>query len=509
MKLLNTMFLVALIKNNSAKATPKKYTKSVFLNPVFMLLILFLFNLPYSYANTSFDSIYSRPNDQRICDIIEFPDFYILSGESIENGYWNSYVIKMNKNGDILKDTFFTQNSIAHKIFKTGDDFVLIRSIVLLSMNYAYVSFIKMDTSLNIIYEKQLLLPDSVYFSFYNGIESVEGNLIIYGATNSIYQFPPMLSDPFLYIVSATGDSLGSLFLQTSGSLDVCDGIIKQNDKYLMFLTHPSGMNTSGAILIVDSSFTILDTVGIQNDLQHKYSPNLINDSIIVVFTTNGDFEKVFISKISESGKILKSEVLGKNNTVTFPSYQNSLSIRNNYIFFLAISDFCTISPFLGYGKPSSLLVGKLDYDLNTQWLQYFGGDKYYHSYNITATSDGGCICIGTVNDTINHNNIRDIFVIKLDSNGVSNWQQTIEIPTQRVRVYPNPSNEKIFIEIGESGFKIPWVEIFSSSGERVFYGEYRSESQGVDVSNWSPGAYFGRVIFGTNASKMFKFVVY
>lgn len=473
---------------------------------VFLPIIIFLNQL--AYANKSIDTIYSKPNDQRICDIIEFPDFYILSGESIENGYWNSYVIKMNKNGDILKDTSFTQNSIAHKIFKTGDDFVLIRSIVLLSLNYAYILFTKMDTSLNIIYEKQLLLSDSLYVSNYDGIENSEGNFILAGTTNSFNGIPYDL-DPFIYRVSATGDSLGSLFIKNKiSNIDGCDGISAKDNRYYLFV-NSFGQGILGNYLVIDSGLTIIDTIGLPSNLQHKYSPKLIQDSMFVICTTDHDYEKVFISKINETGHIIKSEIFGKSNTVTFPSYQNSLSIRNDDIFFLAISDFCTISPFLGYGNPSSLLVGKLDYNLNTQWLQYFGGDKYYHSYNITATSDGGCICIGTVNDTINHNNIRDIFVIKLDSNGVSNWQQTIAVPRQRVRVYPNPSNEKIFIEIGEYGIKSPWVEIFNSRGERVFYSEYQYIKQGIYVSDWGPGTYIGRIIMGTNASEMFKFVVF
>jgi hypothetical protein len=499
---------MSLKKHNSKIRDKLKCLEAVVLYRAFIVLYFFFFCAQLSYANTSFDTIYSKPNDQRICDIIEFPDFYILSGETVENGYWSSYVIKMNKNGDILKDTFFTQNSIAHKIYKTGNDFVLIRSIVMASMNYAYMSFTKMDTSLNIIYEKQLFLPDSVYLSHYNGIENSVGNLILAGTTNS---FPgiPYDFDPFIYRVSATGDSLGSLFIKNKKSnIDGCEGVSAKDNMYFLFV-NAFGQGSMGYFLVIDSSLTIIDTVGLQNNFQHKYSPKLIQDSVFVICTTDHDFEKVFISKINEAGQIIKSEIFGKSNTVTFPSYQNSLSIRDDKIFFLAISDFCTISPFLGYGKPSSLLVGKLDYNLNTQWLQYFGGDKYYHSFNISATSDGGCICIGTVNDTINHNNTRDIFVIKLDSNGVSNWQQTIAVPRQRVRVYPNPSNEKIFIEIGEFGIKSPWVEIFNSRGERVFYSEYQYIKQGIDVSDWGSGTYIGRIIMGTNASEMFKFVVY
>ncbi len=471
-----------------------------------ILISLMVFHIQASFSITPFDTIYSKPEDERLCDVIEFPNFYILSGDAVDSGFYCSYVIKIDKSGKIIKDTVFNHGSLSHKVFKLANDIALIRINFIDSTQVGYITFTKMDTSLNVIFEKQLSLPDSLYVSNYNGVISSDGKIIIAGTTN---QFPgiPFNFDPFLYSISFSGDSLSTLFIKNPGNIDACDGICIKDNKFFMFVNYFGGV--SGVMIVVDSTFAILDTLKIQNNLHHKYSPKLIQDSIFVICASNLDEEILSISKIDETGHIVKSENFGKNNSATFPAYQNSLAIKDNNILFLVTADFCRISPFFGYGKPSSLLVGKLDYDLNAKWLQYYGGDKYYHAFNIKATSDGGCICIGTVNDTINHNNKRDIFVLKLDSNGLVSWDQTIEIPKVNINVFPNPSNDKVNINISDFDFQDAIIEIYNVKGTKIHSIEHMSSNLEIDVVGWSPGIYLGRIIIEGKRFTTFKFVVY
>ncbi len=473
-----------------------------------LFFIFLFFNVQLSYSNTPFDTIYTMAEDERICDIIEFPNFYILTGDVINSNYCSSYVVKIGKNGTLLQDTLFSPGSMSHSIVKSGNDIVLIRANQPDSTHSAFIAFTIMDTLLNILFEKQLFLPDSLYISNYSVISN-DGNFIIAGTTNSL-PFPPIDGDPFLYIASAIGDSVGNFMMNNPlSNIDVCDGVAIKENRFFMFINQFGGTILSSAMLILDSNLSIIDTVGINNDLQHKFSPNIIEDSLFVICTTNGYLEKLFISKIDETGQIQKSVHFEKNNSAIFPSYQNSISIKDKEIFFLAIADFCFISPFVGYGKPSSLLVGKLDYNLNTKWLQYYGGDKYYHAFNIKATSDGGCICIGTVNDTINHNNKRDIFVLKLDSNGLVSWDQTIEIPKVNINVFPNPSNDKVNINISDFDFQDAIIEIYNVKGTKIHSIEHMSSNLEIDVVGWSPGIYLGRIIIEGKRFTTFKFVVY
>ena len=148
------------------------------------------------------------------------------------------------------------------------------------------------------------------------------------------------------------------------------------------------------------------------------------------------------------------------------------------------------MNPFFGHGASSSIMIGKLDFELNTKWLQFFGGDKYYHSYNILATSDGGCICIGTANDTINHNYNRDIFVVKLDSNGSSTWSKTIKMPVLAVKVFPNPVSDYLNISVGENNNPIKKITIYNIQGKQILQKTINASQTKFNVSSISKGVY-------------------
>ena len=469
-----------------------------------LIFIFIIFSAQLSYSNSTFDTIYSHPDDEMINDIIEFPNFYILTGAiEFTSG---SHIIKISKKGLIIKDTIFDYDSYSHKVFRIGNEIVLIRGRLPSSSTQAFITFTKMDTSLNIIFEKQLLIPDSLYVSRYNVIVNSDGNFVISGTTNTIPVLP-LFWDPFIYIVSNNGDSLGALFMKyTISTHSICYDIAEKDKRYYTFISNFGG-GAEGVFLIVDSNLAILDTVDMPNDLYDLYSPKLINDSIFIICTRKAGFDEIFISKISETGQIIKSESFGKNNSITYPAYQNSTSIKNNNIFFLVNVDYSKTSPWVGHGESSSIMIGKLDFELNTKWLQYYGGDYFYNSFCIKATSDGGCICIGTVNDTINHNNKRDIFVVKLDSNGLGTWSQTIKMPILAVQIFPNPVTDYLNISIGGNNNPITEITIYDIHSKQILQKTINASQTKFNVSSIAKGVYILEGVTRSGAIFREKFV--
>ena len=470
---------------------------------IYIFVILFV---QVTYSNSTFDTIYSNPDDERINDIIEFPNFYIISGSKKNTNNYHSYIIKIDKKGVIIKDTIINYGSVSQRIFKIGNEIVLFRIHSSTTLNKASLIYTKMDTSLNILFEKQFFMPDSLYVTKYNVIINSDSNFVIAGTTNTISS-PPLFLDPFIYILSNMGDSLNALFMKnTLRTIDMCYDIVEKDKRYFAYISHFSQATALGVFLIVDSNLTIIDTVDIPDDLYDNFSPKLINDSIFFICTRKYNNDEIFISKINESGQIIKSKGFGKLNSLANPSYQNSLSISNDNIYFLAIVDFCMPNPFLGLGVPSSIMIGKLDSELNTKWLRFYGGDKYYHAYNILATSDGGCICIGTANDTINHNNNRDIFIVKLDSNGLGTWSQTIKMPLLAVKIFPNPVSDYINISI-DGNNPISKIEIYDIQGKRIMQKQLNASQSKFNVSNLTKGVYILEGITRSGAIFREKFV--
>ncbi len=471
--------------------------------------LIFVFIISFAqltYSNSTFDTIYSNPDDERINDIIEFPNFYIISGSKKNTNNYHSYIIKIDKKGVIIKDTIFDYGSVSQRVFRIGDELVLFRIHFSTTLNKASLKYTKMDTSLNFIFEKQFFMPDSLYISRYNVIMNSDSNFVIAGSTNT-YSSPPPIINIFLFMVSYTGDSLISLFMNNPvSSMRNCYDVVEKDKKYYAFISHFSQATALGVFLIVDSNIIIIDTVDIPDDLYDNFSPKLINDSVFIICTRKASSSEIIISKINESGQIIKSKGFGKLNSLANPSYQNSLSISNDNIYFLAIVDFCMPNPFLGLGKPSSIMIGKLDSELNTKWLRFYGGDKYYHAYNILATSDGGCICIGTANDTINHNNNRDIFIVKLDSNGLGTWSQTIKMPLLAVKIFPNPVSDYLNISI-DGNNPISKIEIYDIQGRQIMQKQLNVSKAKLNVSGISKGVYILEGITRSGAIFREKFV--
>ena len=83
-----------------------------------------------------------------------------------------------------------------------------------------------------------------------------------------------------------------------------------------------------------------------------------------------------------------------------------------------------------GHGS-SDVVVFKLDASGNKIWTKLFGGSNTDGADEIIATKDGGSILVGTTSskdgDVVGqHGNDEDIWVVKLDKDGKKTWQATL-----------------------------------------------------------------------------------
>ncbi|MCF8298059.1 MAG: T9SS type A sorting domain-containing protein [Saprospiraceae bacterium] len=79
---------------------------------------------------------------------------------------------------------------------------------------------------------------------------------------------------------------------------------------------------------------------------------------------------------------------------------------------------------------------------------------------------------------------------------------------SHNVKLYPNPAHEKITIDISNNNQEIVLMEIYNLEGKKIINTEHRTPNVEIDVSNWKPGIYFGRIIYENNENKEFKFIV-
>ena len=457
-------------------------------------LLFFIVNVFFSsYASNKFDIRIANIEDEKGTSIIEFQNFYIISGYIKKGSSFGNYLVKLDKQGNLIEDTIIFMGTLNLCAVKLDDKFAVFRensSSYPSNTSFEYTLF---DTSLNVIYNKKLRLPDSLYASRYYVKMNKDSSFMISGVLNKPTTSQPVAFEPFIYKVSKAGDSLNLRVISNlNNSFERAFNVRKVNKKYYVFMSSFS-LYTLGSILVLDENLNTLDTLDIPNDLYDQYSTLIMPDSTFLMCTLrfSSSQGQIYISKIDTLSNVLTTKAFGNTSTFNYPAYQNSLSKKGNDIFLVFNVDFPLSNPFFGTGKPSFFKVQKLDENLNVKWEKKYGGDAFYHVYNVLATSDGGCIVIGNVNDTINHNLNRDIFVLKYDSMGLISWTNNITATIQEIKVYPNPSSNNLHIELKNTHQQIENIKLIDIQGRLVYEQPIHSLQATINVSYLSNGIYF------------------
>jgi hypothetical protein len=455
------------------------------------------------------DTIISNFNDQVIRDVIEFRSFYILTGWLNFGTSFESYIIKIEKNGGQVTELSYEPNTACIKSFKVLDKIVIFRQRYPTSESNAELIFSCLDTNLITLSEKTLHLPFGVHDLSLIDIELGEDSSYYVSATTEDRTVSPSICDILIYHLSSNGDSISAkYFIGVPDFMRACYANIFANNKLYVFTSHLHQVGTLGSMIVYDTSLNAIDTFDIPNDLYDIYSPSLINDSTFAILTKGVPSSKVYLSLIDNSAKLYVSKPYGYNNTLMYPAFISSLSTNiNKKIFFCATKDLSMTNPYFGHGKPSQLMISKTDQYLNDQWITLYGGDRYYAATTIVSTSDGGCVLIATCNDTINHAGKRNILVLKLDSSGSYTNVSELELSTSIIRVFPNPANDIINVDIGY-GMRLPGrITVYNGSGNEILQESIKSEIFSISIKNLRSGIYIIKIVDNRNRTVMSKFI--
>jgi hypothetical protein len=147
------------------------------------------------------------------------------------------------------------------------------------------------------------------------------------------------------------------------------------------------------------------------------------------------------------------------------------------------------------------LLVFFSNLSLNAQWArQYGGGTSDHRAYSIQQTSDGGYIVAGST-DSFSAGG-RDIWVLKLDSNGDIEWQKTYGGSNRDTARFTQQTSDGGYIVAGFTnsfgvfgGSKL-WILKLSSPGDIEWQKTYGGGGAGADsIQQTNDGGY---IVAGT-----------
>lgn len=143
------------------------------------------------------------------------------------------------------------------------------------------------------------------------------------------------------------------------------------------------------------------------------------------------------------------------------------------------------------FSKNNFIHIVCLDSNIQKKWHRRIGvSNTPYLSNGLIATSDGGCVVLGCIQDTNSNFLNRDLYIFKLDSMGtvtsIGNLLPTVE---KRYTIYPSPAQNDIYIkDNGEGAYNFT---LWNVEGKEVYRENNIKElNVKIDIGNLSKGVY-------------------
>jgi hypothetical protein len=468
-----------------------------------VLLISILLSISGFVGNgqTSFVYSYTTNSDELPFDAVKTTDGCFIVAAKIGTyspTHYNTLLIKLNAVGDtIVTKTIFKNEGtcMVGDLLESSDGNYFCIGIQI-ETNETKLWLLKMNQNLDVLLDTtySIGMKNIVYFF---GLLDSYNNLIVYGNANTNF------TDDHPYILKLTqwGDSLSYRYYADSGSEFVFSLIEKPDTTgyYMMIYgKYQVMMNTAGQILTFDYNLNVTAIDSIPRFLTSYYNAKFVDDKQFVLtgkkatsFTPRTD--KLGILKLDTSFNVVNEYYLGPDDTISYPGYLHNLDfIDTNNIYYggtcnQAIADFSS--------NKSYYMLGNFDSSLNLKWQKYYGGDMYYTLWGLIATSDGGCLLLGSSYDHLTQDMERDIYIIKVDSTGViTSTDETRHATMHDAIVYPNPGKDYLMIESGPqvTGAAMVITDIY---GRQVLNETINESLIHINTHSLNKGTYLWQII--------------
>lgn len=453
-------------------------------------------------AQSDFVFRYSTPNDEIPTSIIETADHgYIVSaGIGTYGAAYQTLFIRLDNNGDTLRTKKIicqAGNSGIGKLLKLENGTYVGVGVKTTSTGKQKLWLLNFSESLTILKDTSYcfnLVDVSNCYGFFDHFS----NLIVYGHGSVNSSSAP---HPFVFRVSQNLDSLKYEFLTASTSQLVYSMIEKPDTSgYLMMITGHYGLNTnsSSQMLTIDYSLNVTHTDSIPGQLALYLDSKFLNTNELIITgkrtyqNSNPRTDKLGILKLDSLYQMENEYYLGPEDTISYPGYYSNLDfIDTNKIFFAGTVNQNIYSSFPT--NPSYILVGRFNSSLQLTCQNYYGGDQYYGVCCMTAVSDGGLIIGATAFNYLYQDHERDIYILKIDSNGLITGQNNLDILYHNsVVVFPNPGGN--FINIENVTINSNFL-LFDLSGHKIIHQSIDQKNNVVYTGNIPIGNYLYQLI--------------
>ena len=323
-------------------------------------------------------------------------------------------------------------------------------------------------------------------------------NLIVYGCASDT-AFGPL--NIFVYQFSQ-GSNLNIFNYYKSSRNQIPFSMIEKPDSSGYYVAYYGryNVNTSSIsqIMTMDYSYNVIRIDSVPRGLDFYLEMKSLNNHEFVLtgkkvfYNQTVRTDKLAILKLDTSFQIKAQNYIGPEDTISYPGYLTNMDFTHpNNIFYTGVANQSIGGHFPSY--PSFILLGRFDSLLNMSFEKYYGGDLYYEVWCMNATSDGGCIIGATSYDWNTQNYKRNLYILKIDSNGLitgSNDQPVARI--HEVILYPNPGCDQINVE---TQLKNSVFHLYDLTGKLIYSHELLPGRNTINVRNLHLGSYIYKVL--------------
>jgi hypothetical protein len=362
----------------------------------------------------------------------------------------------------------------------------------------AYFTVLEMDDNFSILTEKKY--RTGFYYLDYINVEKLNDCYLIVGS-GKYTSYPNY--HLFSYIVNSSYDTLRSKVYPEEGICYAFDMIPALDGNYLKVFTRgfEQQTGTGGQIILMDSMLNRVGYTGVP-EFVFSYNDAIYIDEAHYLLTGKTDiYEKgrsgaKMAIMIMDTADIMQDiQILGAADTTNYPGFYSNLDFVNeNEIYYGGIKNLSS-----GYFVPADswFFLNKLNSNLEVQWQKFYGGDANYNLWNLIATQDGGCLMAGTRYDYITQTNLRDIYILKVDSDGLVTGfgNEPPQIVAHDAIVYPNPGSSYLKVQSGPQ-INGALFEMHNMAGKPVTSEILNNRLMEINTASLPTGAYTYRVIW-------------
>lgn len=480
------------------------------------------------FSQNSFEITFHSPLDEAVWDFIENTDHKIIAvGWHDDPGYnlasHDGMIWVVGSPSDTLtrsidlNDTALIFNYIEQM---SNGNYLIIGNIIYPPVyNIGDAIAYELDTQFNIVSKKIIHSIDDAINEL-RFVKHFGENYYLFGVGDFNHDRAPVIIklDDQLNVVDST------IFWEHIGAMTpFMDCLFKEDSIQLWAFTNSmtSIYNSPDELMVLDSSLNVISKKkfpshinGYIHDVDYgsRMSAEWMNDSDFVVGCDHRviDFSipptaehDIGLSLLDSTLTLSPIVYAGAPDTMDYAADLRCIdALNSNEIFYAGTKRH--ISEFYPQ-KPSWIIAGKIDQNLQKQYELYYGEDAYYKTMTIKAANDGGSIISAWRHDYLTQNNEYDVHFLKLNGQGIVTNNNTLEKPGyNNFNIYPNPLQDIIWID---SRCEHASMSLYDICGRKLMSADLHFGTNEFSISELEGQVLIIKVLENNNETYSYKIV--